>query len=124
MTPSVLLCFTGCLTLDIALGGGWPRGRICEIFGQESTGKTTLALHAIAEAQKLGGQAVLIDAEHAFNKEFARKIGVDIEVSASRTRGSEHTGSYQAELMLQHVLYGCLDVCNPQTLILTYICRG
>ena len=72
---------SGCLTLDIALGGGWPRGRICEIFGQESTGKTTLALHAIAEAQKLGGQAVLIDAEHAFNKEFARRIGVDIEVS-------------------------------------------
>eukprot|EP00879_Flechtneria_rotunda_P019793 GHRR01020804.1.p1 GENE.GHRR01020804.1~~GHRR01020804.1.p1 ORF type:complete len:436 (+),score=101.62 GHRR01020804.1:188-1495(+) len=70
---------SGCLSLDIALGGGWPRGRIVEIFGPESSGKSTLALHAIAEVQKAGGQAVLIDAEHAFNRDFAGKLGVNLK---------------------------------------------
>ncbi|MCL1957080.1 MAG: recombinase RecA [Fibromonadales bacterium] len=71
---------TGCIQLDIALGvGGIPRGRIIEIFGPESSGKTTLTLHCIAEAQKAGGVAAFIDAEHAFDASYARKLGVDIE---------------------------------------------
>lgn len=71
---------TGSISLDIALGvGGLPRGRIIEIFGPESSGKTTLALHAIAEAQKLGGLAAFIDAEHAFDQFYAKNLGVDIE---------------------------------------------
>jgi len=71
---------TGCLELDIALGiGGIPRGRIIEIFGPESSGKTTLALHMIAEAQKAGGTAVFIDAEHALDPVYARKLGVAID---------------------------------------------
>ncbi|MBP5419092.1 MAG: recombinase RecA [Bacteroidales bacterium] len=70
---------TGSLGLDIALGvGGYPRGRIIEIFGPESSGKTTLAIHAIAEAQKMGGMAAFIDAEHAFDKFYAEKLGVDM----------------------------------------------
>ncbi|GBD34098.1 Protein RecA [bacterium HR34] len=71
---------TGSFSLDIALGvGGLPRGRIIEIFGPESSGKTTVALHAIAEAQKKGGVAAFIDAEHALDPDYAKKIGVDIE---------------------------------------------
>ncbi len=71
---------TGSLGLDIALGiGGLPRGRIIEIFGPESSGKTTLALHAIAEAQKIGGTAAFIDAEHALDPSYAKKLGVDID---------------------------------------------
>lgn len=71
---------TGSLTLDIALGiGGFPRGRIVEIYGPESSGKTTLAIHAIAEAQKAGGIAAFIDAEHAFDKNYAEALGVDTE---------------------------------------------
>jgi len=70
---------TGCLELDIALGvGGIPRGRIIEIFGPESSGKTTLALHMIAEAQKLGGTSAFIDAEHALDPLYAQKLGVDL----------------------------------------------
>ena len=71
---------TGCIQLDMCLGvGGLPRGRIVEIYGPESSGKTTLALHAIAEAQKAGGIAAFIDAEHAFDALYARKLGVDID---------------------------------------------
>jgi len=71
---------TGALSLDIALGiGGIPRGRIIEIFGPESSGKTTLALHAVAEAQKLGGEAAFIDAEHALDPVYAKHLGVDID---------------------------------------------
>jgi recombination protein RecA len=71
---------SGCLSLDIALGvGGIPRGRIIEIFGPESSGKTTLALHIIAEAQKLGGLAAFVDAEHALDIAYARKLGVLVE---------------------------------------------
>jgi len=70
---------TGSISLDIALGGGVPRGRVVEIFGPESSGKTTLTLHIIAEMQKQGGQAAFIDAEHALDPEYARKIGVDID---------------------------------------------
>jgi recombination protein RecA len=71
---------TGSLGLDIALGiGGLPRGRITEIYGPESSGKTTLALHCIAEAQKAGGIAAFIDAEHAFDKSYAEKLGIDLD---------------------------------------------
>ncbi|KAK8964105.1 hypothetical protein KSP40_PGU018807 [Platanthera guangdongensis] len=70
---------SGCLTLDFALGGGLPKGRIVEIFGPESSGKTTLALHAMAEVQKSGGNAMLVDAEHAFDPAYSRALGVDIE---------------------------------------------
>lgn len=71
---------TGSLTLDLALGvGGYPRGRIIEIYGPESSGKTTLALHAIAEAQKKGGIAAFIDAEHAFDRFYAEKLGIDVD---------------------------------------------
>ncbi|MGN1052708.1 MAG: recombinase RecA [Candidatus Scatosoma sp.] len=71
---------SGCLTLDLALGiGGFPRGRIIEIYGPESSGKTTVALHAIAETQKLGGVAAFIDAEHALDPVYAKRLGVDLE---------------------------------------------
>lgn len=73
----VELLKSGSLSLDLALGGGWPKGRIIEIYGPESSGKTTLALHAIAEMQKQGGQAAFIDAEHALDPAYAKKIGVD-----------------------------------------------
>lgn len=71
---------SGSLGLDLALGvGGYPRGRIIEIYGPESSGKTTLAIHAIAEAQKAGGLAAFVDAEHAFDRYYAEKLGVDVE---------------------------------------------
>lgn len=71
---------SGSIGLDVALGiGGYPRGRIIEIYGPESSGKTTLAIHAIAEAQKVGGIAAIIDAEHAFDRTYAEKLGVDVE---------------------------------------------
>lgn len=71
---------SGSIALDVALGvGGYPRGRVIEIYGPESSGKTTLAIHAIAEAQKTGGIAAFIDAEHAFDRTYAEKLGVDLE---------------------------------------------
>ena len=71
---------SGALSLDIALGGrGLPRGRIIEIYGPESSGKTTVALHAVASAQKMGGVAAFIDAEHALDPGWAKRIGVDLE---------------------------------------------
>ena len=71
---------SGSITLDVALGvGGYPKGRVIEIFGPESSGKTTLAIHAIAEAQKQGGIAAFIDAEHAFDSYYAQKLGIDVE---------------------------------------------
>ncbi len=77
---SVEVIPTGSLTIDMALGvGGLPRGRITEIYGPESSGKTTLTLHVIAEAQKMGGEVAFIDAEHALDPAYARKLGVDID---------------------------------------------
>jgi len=70
---------TGSISLDLALGGGVPRGRVIEIYGPESSGKTTLSLHIAAEAQKLGGQVSFVDAEHALDPEYAKKIGVDTD---------------------------------------------
>ena len=76
---SVATTPTGSISLDMALGGGIPRGRIVEIYGPESSGKTTLTLHAIAEIQKTGGTAAFIDAEHALDPAYAKRIGVDVE---------------------------------------------
>lgn len=76
----ILTISSGSLALDVALGvGGYPRGRVIEIYGPESSGKTTLAIHAIAQAQKVGGIAAIIDAEHAFDKFYAEKLGVDVQ---------------------------------------------
>lgn len=75
----VALLSSGSLSLDIALGGGYPKGRIIEIYGPESSGKTTLTLHAIAEIQRQGGTAAFIDAEHALDPAYAKKVGVDTE---------------------------------------------
>ncbi len=78
--PAVRVIPSGALALDVALGiGGFPRGRIIEIYGQESSGKTTVALHAVAQAQKMGGNAAFIDAEHALDPEYAKKLGVDTD---------------------------------------------
>ena len=78
-TVDVELFSSGSLSMDLALGGGYPKGRILEIFGPESSGKTTIALHAIAEVQKKGGTAAFIDAEHALDPAYARKLGVDTD---------------------------------------------
>lgn len=78
-TVDVELVSSGALSLDLALGGGYPKGRILEVYGPESSGKTTLTLHAIAEVQKLGGTAAFIDAEHALDPAYARKLGVDTD---------------------------------------------
>jgi len=78
-TVDVELFSSGSLSLDLALGGGYPKGRILEVYGPESSGKTTLALHAIAEVQRKGGTAAFIDAEHALDPAYARKLGVDTD---------------------------------------------
>ena len=70
---------TGALTLDLALGGGYPKGRVIEVYGPESSGKTTLTLHAIAEIQRNGGVAAFVDAEHALDPVYAASLGVDVE---------------------------------------------
>src|SRR4028119_1263270 len=78
--PEIEACSTGSLGLDIALGiGGLPKGRIVEIYGPESSGKTTLTLHVVAEAQKKGGTCAFIDAEHALDPGYAKKLGVDLD---------------------------------------------
>ena len=99
---------TGALSLDIALGiGGVPRGRIIEVFGPESSGKTTLALHIIAEAQKMGGEAAFIDAEHALDPVYAKKLGVDID---NLIVSQPDTGEQALEITEALVRSGALDV--------------
>ena len=99
---------TGALSLDIALGiGGVPRGRIIEIYGPESSGKTTLALHVIAEAQKTGGEAAFIDAEHALDPVYAKKLGVDID---NLIVSQPDTGEQALEITEALVRSGALDV--------------
>ena len=99
---------TGALSLDIALGiGGVPRGRIVEIFGPESSGKTTLALHIIAEAQKMGGEAAFIDAEHALDPVYAKKLGVDID---DLIVSQPDTGEQALEITESLIRSGALDV--------------
>ena len=99
---------TGALSLDIALGiGGVPRGRIIEVYGPESSGKTTLALHVIAEAQKMGGEAAFIDAEHALDPVYAKKLGVDID---NLIVSQPDTGEQALEITESLVRSGALDV--------------
>lgn len=99
---------TGALGLDIALGvGGVPRGRIVEIFGPESSGKTTVALHIVAEAQKAGGEAAFIDAEHALDPVYAKKLGVDID---NLIVSQPDTGEQALEIAEALVRSGAIDV--------------
>jgi recombination protein RecA len=99
---------TGSLSLDMALGvGGFPKGRIIEIFGPESSGKTTLALHAIANAQKAGGIAVLIDAEYAFDANYAKNLGVDID---NLLVSQPDTGEQALEIADTLIRSGAIDV--------------
>ena len=99
---------TGALSLDIALGiGGIPRGRIVEVYGPESSGKTTLALHMIAEAQKLGGEAAFVDAEHALDPVYAKHLGVDID---NLIVSQPDTGEQALEIAEALVRSGALDV--------------
>ena len=98
---------TGALTLDIALGiGGLPRGRVVEIYGQEGSGKTTLAMHVLAEAQRMGGTAAFIDAEHAFSAEYGRQLGLNLdELLVSQP----DTGEQALEIVDTLVSSGALD---------------
>lgn len=99
---------TGCLSLDVALGvGGIPRGRIVEIYGPESSGKTTLALHIVAEAQKMGGYAAFIDAEHALDPVYAEKLGVN---SGELLVSQPDTGEQALEITETLVRSGALDI--------------
>src|SRR6201995_3555337 len=99
---------TGSIALDVALGiGGLPRGRIVEIYGPESSGKTTLALHAIANAQKGGGIAAFIDAEHALDPEYAQKLGVDTEALLV---SQPDTGEQALEIMDMLIRSGAIDI--------------
>ncbi len=99
---------TGALSLDIALGvGGIPRGRVVEIYGPESSGKTTVALHILAEAQKLGGTAAFIDAEHALDPVYARRLGVDID---NLLISQPDTGEQALEIAEALVRSGAVDV--------------
>ena len=99
---------TGALSLDMALGiGGVPRGRIIEVFGPESSGKTTLALHVVAEAQKMGGEAAFIDAEHALDPVYAKKLGVDID---NLIVSQPDTGEQALEITESLIRSGALDV--------------
>ena len=99
---------SGSLSLDIALGiGGVPRGRIIEVYGPESSGKTTLALHVVAEAQKMGGEAAFIDAEHALDPVYAKKLGVDID---NLIVSQPDTGEQALEITESLVRSGALDV--------------
>lgn len=107
-TANIDAVSTGCLDLDIALGiGGVPRGRIIEIYGPESSGKTTVALHVVAEAQKLGGAAAYIDAEHALDPAYASKLGVDID---NLVVSQPDTGEQGLEIAEALVRSGAIDV--------------
>ena len=99
---------TGSIGLNAALGvGGYPRGRIIEIYGPESSGKTTLAIHAIAEAQKMGGVAAFIDAEHAFDRFYAQKLGVDVD---NLWISQPDTGEQALEIADQLIRSSAIDI--------------
>src|SRR6202522_708050 len=99
---------SGSIALDVALGiGGYPRGRIVEIYGPESSGKTTIALHAVANAQKGGGIAAFIDAEHALDPEYAQKLGVDTEALLV---SQPDTGEQALEIMDMLIRSGAVDI--------------
>ncbi|MDU5961995.1 MAG: ATPase domain-containing protein, partial [Dermabacter sp.] len=106
--PPVEVVPTGSVALDVALGiGGLPRGRVVEIYGPESSGKTTVALHAIANAQRAGGIAAFIDAEHALDPEYAKKLGVDIDALLV---SQPDTGEQALEIADMLVRSGAIDV--------------
>ncbi|WP_442875697.1 recombinase RecA [Actinoallomurus sp. NBC_01490] len=106
--PPVEVIPTGSIALDVALGiGGLPRGRVVEIYGPESSGKTTLALHAVASAQKAGGIAAFVDAEHALDPEYAKKIGVDIDALLV---SQPDTGEQALEITDMLIRSGAIDV--------------
>jgi recombination protein RecA len=106
--PPVEVIPTGSIALDVALGiGGLPRGRVVEIYGPESSGKTTLALHAVASAQKNGGIAAFVDAEHALDPEYAKKIGVDIDALLV---SQPDTGEQALEITDMLIRSGAIDV--------------
>ncbi|MFN9631328.1 MAG: recombinase RecA [Cyanobacteriota bacterium] len=98
---------TGALTLDLALGGGYPKGRVVEVYGPESSGKTTLTLHAIAEVQRRGGVAAFVDAEHALDPVYAAALGVDIE---NLLVSQPDTGEMALEIVDQLVRSGAVDI--------------
>ena len=99
---------TGCIDLDIALGvGGIPRGRIIEVFGPESSGKTTIALHVVAQAQKMGGTAAFIDAEHALDPVYAESLGVNVD---DLYVSQPDTGEQALEITESLVRSGAIDV--------------
>src|SRR5881397_1473155 len=99
---------TGSIALDVALGiGGLPRGRVVEVFGPESSGKTTVALHAVANAQRAGGIAAFIDAEHALDPEYAKKLGVDTDALLV---SQPDTGEQALEIMDMLIRSGALDI--------------
>jgi len=99
---------TGSIGLDMALGiGGLPRGRVVEIYGPESSGKTTIATHVIAEAQKKGGMCAIIDAEHAFDSAYAKKLGVDVD---NLLISQPDYGEQALEIADRLILSGALDV--------------
>jgi recombination protein RecA len=98
---------TGALTLDLALGGGYPKGRVVEVYGPESSGKTTLTLHAIAEVQKRGGVAAFVDAEHALDPMYAAALGVDIE---NLLVSQPDTGEMALEIVDQLVRSAAVDI--------------
>ncbi|MGP8027795.1 MAG: ATPase domain-containing protein, partial [Acidocella sp.] len=107
-TEAIEVIPSGSLGLDLALGiGGLPRGRVIEIYGPESSGKTTLALHAIAEAQKRGGVCAFIDAEHALDPVYARKLGVDVD---NLLISQPDTGEQGLEIADTLVRSGSIDV--------------
>ena len=98
---------TGALTLDLALGGGYPKGRVVEVYGPESSGKTTLTLHAIAEVQRNGGVAAFVDAEHALDPVYAAALGVDVE---NLLVSQPDTGEMALEIVDQLVRSGAVDI--------------
>lgn len=98
---------TGSISLDMALGGGIPRGRVIEIYGPESSGKTTLSLHVVANAQKLGGQAAFVDAEHALDPEYAKRIGVDVD---NLLLSQPDDGEQALEIVETLVRSGAIDI--------------
>lgn len=109
---------SGSIGLDFALGiGGYPRGRVIEIYGPEASGKTTLAIHAIAEAQKNGGIAAIIDAEHTFDRNYAEKLGVDIE---NLLISQPDSGEQALEITDNLIRSGALDIVVIDSVVGTH----
>jgi recombination protein RecA len=114
----VSIISTGCLSFDAALGiGGFPRGRVIEIYGPESSGKTTIALHVVAEAQKAGGAAAYIDAEHAMDAEYAKRLGVNIDELLVSQPDSGEQALEIAEMLVRSSAIDCLVIDSVAALV-------